>query len=236
MNRCILFLISMLAVSTACRAQVFSSGPTRIDLIELFTSEGCSSCPPADRRMNALAGKDGLWKEFVPVAFHVDYWNYLGWPDPYSSADYSTRQRRYTREWRARTSYTPCFVVNGVTARRPASTGGIDRAGLLKAMIEEDKATITFTPSTSAGKYIAWLAPLSGKLSTQVPAGENRGRKLEHWFVALGLVSTPMTASDRGIYSATLAIPSDARTKAVAVWISRPDSLQSLQATGGWLK
>ncbi len=230
-----LLAIALLATSTTGRAQTFSSGPERTDLIELFTSEGCSSCPPADRRMNALENDRQLWKEFVPVAFHVDYWDYLGWSDPYSSPDFSARQRRYTKEWRARTSYTPCFVVNGVAARRPGTRGRTGRPGTLNMELKDGKATITFSPSTPKGEYIAWLAPLSGKRSTQVKAGENRGRKLEHCFVALGLTSSQMSAAG-STYTATLTMPEDARSRAIAVWISGSDTLTPLQATGGWLE
>jgi len=233
-NRFILSAAVLLAVSVNCPAHEFTSGPDRTDLIELFTSEGCSSCPPADRKLGALAGNKGLWKEFVPVAFHVDYWNYLGWIDPYSSPAYSARQRRYTDEWNAGSSYTPCFVVNGVATRNPGSTGGSDRSGILKAVLKDDQATITFTPENGRGSYIAWIAPLSGRLSSSVTAGENRFRELNHIFVALGLVSSKMESNDR-IYSATMTLPSDDRTEAIAVWVSNGISLTPLQATGGWL-
>ncbi len=234
MKRMLILTIALLATPTMSRAQTFTSGPVRTDLIELFTSEGCSSCPPADRKMNALVEKKKLWKEFVPVAFHVDYWDYLGWKDPYSSATFSARQRRYTKQWHARTSYTPCFVVNGVAARQPVSSGHIDQTGRLKAMLDGDKATITFSPIKANGDYIAWLAPLSGKLDSSVTAGENRGRSLEHCFVALGLVNGKMNKSG-STCSATLTLPADARTQAIAVWVSLRGSQTPLQATGGWL-
>jgi len=232
--RPIAFALLMLASTCLGQSREFSSGPERTDLIELFTSEGCSSCPPADERMNALADDKGLWKEFVPVAFHVDYWNYLGWHDPYSSADYSARQRRYTKEWQKNTSYTPCFVVNGAVSRKPLSSVRIDRTGILTMVLTGNKATVTYVPAELKGNYIAWLAPLSGALTNSVTAGENRGRTLEHAFVALGLADQMMIPS-RGALTATMILPDDSRTKAVAAWVSRKDSLKPLQATGGWL-
>ncbi len=234
MKRMLILTIALLATATTGHAREFTSGPERVNLIELFSSEGCSSCPPADRKMNALVEKKKLWKEFVPVAFHVDYWDYLGWKDPYSSATFSARQRRYTKQWHARTSYTPCFVVNGVAARRPVSTGHIDQAGILKVELRDGQASITYSPIKASGDYIAWLAPLSGKLSTAVKSGENRGRTLEHCFVALGLMNGKMNKSG-STYSATLAIPASDHTKAIAIWVSRKNSLAPLQATGGWL-
>ncbi len=234
MNRFILLVSLILTCALDSLSQEFTSGPERTDLIELFTSEGCSSCPPADRKINALADDRKLWTNFVPVAFHVDYWDYLGWKDPYSSATFSARQRRYTKQWHARTSYTPCFVVNGVAARRPVSTGHIDQAGILKVELRDGQASITYSPIKASGDYIAWLAPLSGKLSTAVKSGENRGRTLEHCFVALGLMNGKMNKSG-STYSATLAIPASDHTKAIAIWVSRKNSLAPLQATGGWL-
>jgi len=235
MNRFIAWSVTLLISSAICHAQEFSSGPERTSLIELFTSEGCSSCPPADKRLNALADDKGLWKEFVPIAFHVDYWNYLGWTDPYASADYSARQRQYTKEWNARTTYTPCFVVNGVATRTPRTKTNSDRVGTLKVELRNNNATVIFTPTEKKSGYIAWIAPLSDKLSNLVKSGENRGQYLEHRFVALGLNSQMMSGASNGTYSATLAIPEDARTKAIAVWVSGKDFLKPLQATGGWL-
>jgi len=224
----------LLAAASSCHAQEFTSGPVRTDLIELFTSEGCSSCPPADRKLGALANRKDLWKEFVPVAFHVDYWNHLGWTDPYSSPAYSARQRRYTEEWNAGSSYTPCFVVNGEATRNPVPTESADRTGILKAELKDDRVTITFTPVNVTGDYIAWVAPLSGTLQSSVMAGENRFRELKHRFVALGLESAKMD-DDGQNYSATLTVPADDRTQAIAVWVSDGISLTPLQATGGWL-
>src|SRR5689334_11142529 len=70
----------------------FQSFETQTPLLELFTSEGCSSCPPAEKWLTGLKPSSGLWKDFVPVAFHVDYWDYLGWRDPWSSKTFTDRQ------------------------------------------------------------------------------------------------------------------------------------------------
>src|SRR5947207_690518 len=92
---------------------VFQSSENRVALLELFTSEGCSSCPPAETWLSGLRSSAGLWKEFVPVAFHVDYWDYLGWRDPWASAGFSDRQRAYAALWHSDSTYTPGFVLNG---------------------------------------------------------------------------------------------------------------------------
>src|SRR5210317_1284191 len=91
----------------------FSSGDRRVTLLELYTSQGCSSCPPAESWLNRFTDDDRLWKQVVPVAFHVDYWDYLGWRDPYALPQYSDRQRRYRSKGKVSAVYTPGFVVNG---------------------------------------------------------------------------------------------------------------------------
>lgn|GEM_PF-3210216 len=75
--------------------QVFVSAKKQTQLIELYSSQGCSSCPPAERWVNELSNNEGLWLNFIPMVFHVDYWNYIGWADPYASSENSQRQRQF---------------------------------------------------------------------------------------------------------------------------------------------
>ena len=72
----------------------FASGDRRVSLIELYTSEGCSSCPRADALLSSLKSRPDLWKSFIPLAFHVDYWDRLGWPDRFANTEWTLRQRR----------------------------------------------------------------------------------------------------------------------------------------------
>ncbi len=97
----------------AAAPTTFESGETPAALVELFTSEGCSSCPPADAWVSTLKGNPGLWKRIVPVVFHVDYWNSLGWSDRFSSPENTARQRRYAAVWGTDSVYTPGMVLNG---------------------------------------------------------------------------------------------------------------------------
>ena len=103
---CIPFLLAA-AAGVSGEPLHFSSGPERIALIELYTSEGCSSCPPADRWLGALAGRQGLWKDFVPVEFHVNYWDSLGWKDRLSTPEFTAREYAYSSAWGAPNVYTP---------------------------------------------------------------------------------------------------------------------------------
>src|SRR5689334_522273 len=91
----------------------FESGETRNVLIELFTSEGCSSCPAAEKWLGALKSNQDLWRKIVPVAFHVDYWDRLGWRDRFAKPEFTARQQRYAAAWGGDAVYTPGFVING---------------------------------------------------------------------------------------------------------------------------
>ncbi|KAK9800768.1 hypothetical protein WJX73_010320 [Symbiochloris irregularis] len=94
----------------------WQSSEAQAHVVELFTSEGCSSCPPADQLL-VLADHDALFRTVIPVAWHVDYWDYLGWVDPFASAAHTARQRQYAREWNSKSVYTPCFCVDGQPTR-----------------------------------------------------------------------------------------------------------------------
>src|SRR6186713_3438579 len=91
----------------------FESGKTRTHVIELFTSEGCSSCPPAEAWLSKLKDEPRLWRDFVPLAFHVDYWDRLGWRDPFAARQWTARQYDYSSRWNSSSVYTPGFVLNG---------------------------------------------------------------------------------------------------------------------------
>src|SRR5271155_1572909 len=107
--------ILLLTLAGRCLADdlVFDSTTRRVSLLELYTSEGCSSCPPAEEWLSKLKENPRLWKDYVPVAFHVDYWDGLGWPDRFASPAYTQRQRSYAQVWGGDTVYTPELVVDG---------------------------------------------------------------------------------------------------------------------------
>ncbi len=92
---------------------VFESKPVKTHLIELFTLEGCSSCPPAEAWLSRLKDNSRIWQDFVPMAFHVDYWDHLGWRDPYAAKAWTARQYAYSARWNSSSVYTPGFVLDG---------------------------------------------------------------------------------------------------------------------------
>ncbi|MER2582862.1 MAG: DUF1223 domain-containing protein, partial [Candidatus Competibacter sp.] len=98
--------------AASCRAQ---SGPGQAALVELYTSEGCSSCPPADRWLADLAAEPSLKGKVVPLALHVDYWDDLGWRDRFAQPDFSARQRALTAAQGSKTVFTPQVMINGRT-------------------------------------------------------------------------------------------------------------------------
>jgi hypothetical protein len=231
---------SVLSSATPIRLE---SGPQQTALVELYTSEGCSSCPPAEAWMTRLKDNPGLWKQFVPAAFHVDYWDRLGWRDRFSSKQWTERQGRYAALWQSESVYTPAVVVNG-REERGWSAANLSRpnekqTGTLSATTSEGKNfSIEFRPEKGSGNdWEAHLALLGSGLSSQVKAGENSGRRLEHDFVVLELQNAEMKF-EAGLQRARLtteaSIEAGAR-KAVAVWITRRGELAPVQATGGWL-
>lgn len=216
-----------------------SSGPGQATLIELFTSQGCSSCPPAERWLGSLQNDPRLWKELVPVAFHVDYWNYLGWDDPLSRPAFSARQRRYRSEGAISAVYTPGFVVNGTEWRRwlglnqlpPASRSG----GKLTLNLNHGNVTARYTPARAVkGTLTLNLAILGVGLRSVITSGENAGKTLPQDFVVLKYLQHH---SNDGQWHLTLPpqkTPAGVRL-ALAAWVNNSEQQAPLQAVGGWL-
>lgn len=236
-----LFFASVLSAG-AQTLHLESPGP-RVSLLELYTSEGCSSCPPADRWISKLRDDPRLWQEVVPVAFHVDYWDYIGWRDRFASPVYGNRQRDYARSRHVSTVYTPGFVLAGKEWRswfhRPVLkvAKGVE-VGNLKLSVNDQQAKIMFTPSVPIGGELELhVAILGFDLKSEVQAGENDGRTLEHDFVVLGYRSFPTTRSNSN-HSASFSLPAltvASNRKAIAAWLSAPGDPSPVQAVGGWL-
>lgn len=221
------------------------SGPKKVSVIELFGSEGCSSCPPADAWLNQLKENSGLWKNFVVMSFHVDYWDKLGWKDPFSSPQSTQYQEDYARLWNSNSLYTPCMVLNG---REWRSWGDSENAvlqsneniGNLTASSDSgNRWKIIFKPAADSNKsYEAHLAYLGMGIEIKVLAGENRGRTLKHEFVVLNHDRAPMH-SDGKEFSAMIEtephLKNGIASLALVVWVSEKNNTQPLQATGGFM-
>lgn len=156
-------------------------------LVELFTSQGCSSCPPADRLLTRLVEEDRV----IALAFHVDYWNYIGWTDPFSSKTWSDRQRGYAAVFGSNRIYTPQLVVNGRWEGVGSDAREVDRLlrdargslrDELSLEIEESAAGLTARLSSleSTGSRRAWLAVAESGFETPVGRGENAHHTLRN--------------------------------------------------------
>ncbi len=168
-------LIALVAVRADAQTQpaVFQSAATQTDLLELFTSEGCSSCPPAETWLSSLKASPRLWKDFLPVAFHVDYWDRLGWRDPWSSKQFSDRQRAYAGSWGNASIYTPGFVLNGEEWRVWSGLKGRlksprPQAGVLRVVSSDlNRWQVTFIPQVPTRQvYEAHAALLASGLTS----------------------------------------------------------------------
>lgn len=215
------------------------SGPV---VIELFTSQGCSSCPPADRLLSRLAGDPKLKDRVIPLSFHVDYWNYIGWTDPFSSPRWSERQRGYARAFRSNRIYTPQLVVAG-----RSHLNGSDEAGVRKRIAEAlaaqpaGRVTLAVEPAqdrlavkagatlsrAAEGPLDLWVAVYETGLTTKVGSGENASATLRNDYVVRRLEKAlTLTGSAR---SADLVLGLDKRWKreslGVAAFLQDPRTL-----------
>ncbi len=232
-----LLAIALLSFATRTRAgeTVFESGQAKVHLLELFTSEGCSSCPPAEAWLSRLKQSDRLWRDFVPLAFHVDYWDRLGWRDRFASKDWTQRQQVYAARWKGESVYTPGFVLDGVEASAQVPRSSSENIGTLRLKIDGDEASVSFKPAKAdPPSYEICVATLGFGLASNVAAGENSGRKLSHDFVVLSLQKAQIPA-DLSEVKFKIDKLHPEKTGAVVAWIVREGDPTPLQATGGWL-
>ena len=171
-------------------------------LLELFTSEGCSSCPPADRLLESFdQGQPFANADLIVLSEHVDYWNHLGWADPYSSAFFSNRQRQYAKHLASDDVYTPELVVDGVTGFVGSERGEANAAIKEAARNAKFPVAVSATRAGKSGSVHVESGALAGKAAhgdlyivlasdharSQVARGENAGRDLSHVAVAYSI-------------------------------------------------
>jgi hypothetical protein len=205
-------------------------------VVELFTSEGCSSCPPLDtllRKIDALQPIKGV--EVIGVEEHVDYWNQDGWVDPYSALEWTERQQEYVSRFKDRTAYTPQMIVDGDKEMVNPTPAGILAAirqaaqqQSLRVSIEagaadgNDAQNFGVRVTSPAGapnlaKADVWLAVTEGGLHMDVTGGENKGRTLEHAAVVRSLEKIgSISSKDKSPFA------SDRRVKFKSSW-KRPN-------------
>jgi hypothetical protein len=235
--------IMIWALSQTAYGQTFNSSDKQVSLIELYTSEGCSSCPPADKWLNSLKGEQGLWTDFIPLAFHVDYWDYIGWKDPFADPSYTQRQYRYNEHKNIRSIYTPGVVVNGQEWRlwRRSTLPTVDTrgAGQLNVNINQNQLSAQYQADIPRNQTLVLnIALLGFDLTSKVKKGENVGRTFEHDFVVIGYRTIAMQPNSQGFIADAVTFPTTSiasQRTAIATWVNTPSNPTPLQATGGWL-
>ena len=237
---CALLLLRSTRGTSSARPS--AQGPVRAVLAELFTSEGCSSCPLADALLGKLReewAKQGV--EVIPLGFHVDYWNSLGWKDRFSAAEFSRRQEQYARILGGDGPYTPQMIVDGgaefvgsdrerarteisAAARQPR------KAGIELSLTAPDRLRVK--ADAAMNRAVVMLAITEDNLSTRVGAGENNGRELRHAAVVREL--RPLGKIQNGSFKAEVSLqlekewkPADLRAVA---FVQREDTGEVLGA------
>lgn len=209
----------------------FESGKEKVHLIELYTSEGCSSCPPSEAWLNSLKDHENLYQSFIPIAFHVDYWNYLGHPDPLSKASFSQRQREYASEWQSRSVYTPGFVKDGeewrsLLRKPPLSKGKV--VGNLKVKIVDK---LSYEVNFVDGKAeVLYGALLTHGIENKIKRGENRGKTLRHNFVVTNLKKIRLKDNKGKIQFEGL--KGDQKEQSIVFWVTSSSSKAPIQSVG----
>lgn len=208
-----IMLLSLLFSTTSMAAQcTATSGDRRVALLELYTSEGCDSCPPTDRWVSSLPARGFDTGHVLPLAFHVDYWNYLGWADPFAQQRYTERQRYANARIGQRTIYTPQLMLDGKDYRPGTLRDDFaDKIAALNAAKPDAQIMLSLNAATSVLDVTAkittdnvmkrnaqtYLALQENRLANQVTAGENRGKRLAHDFVVRELAG-PLTPDAQG--------------------------------------
>lgn len=195
----ILALAANIALSGAPQAQELHIKPKAV--VELFTSQGCASCPPADALLTALADRDDI----VALAYHVDYWDYVGWKDTFAQEAYSDRQRAYAESWGSSRIYTPQMVVNGdkavVGSRRNEVQSAVNVAVLPLAMdlsLHGEMLKIVLPAKPDLSDAVVWLVTYMERADIKIETGDNAGKSMVYTQVVTGRQVLGMWESDTG--------------------------------------
>ena len=184
--------LALLAAALALLPGLVRAGPI---VVELFTSQGCETCPPADEFLGELAQREDV----LPLSIHVNYWDYLGWPDPYATEEGTSRQRAYAHRLGERFVYTPQMVVQGITHEaghrrekihqllEDARAAAREEIDIVFGRTETGEMTATVSASAFDGEAKVLLALFDYAKTTRIPSGENGGQTLTYYNVVRSL-------------------------------------------------
>jgi hypothetical protein len=221
---------ALMGTSAQAKTCEVRSGPTPPAVVELYTSEGCSSCPPADRWLSTLKTTDNV----LALSFHVNYWNHLGWRDPFATTETTARQYRLKEALGGKYVYTPQVVLNGRDHRnwngqRGSSLDGLPPASAPALHLRREGQVVTATIASAPGTDLAgYWAVLQDGLVSKVTRGENAGEDLRHDHVVSLYQPVAPWAASRGS-SARLTLPAGSMQR-VAFVVTNAALTQPLQA------
>jgi len=172
-------------------------------VLELFTSQGCSSCPPADALLEEL----GKRAEIIALAYHVDYWDYIGWPDTFGAKEHSDRQRDYATAWGSSRIFTPQLIVNGrdgvVASRKGEVEGALSDAALqlvVTLSTAGDMLEVNIPPDASLDPAVVWLVSFIDRAEVAINRGENEGKTIAYTQIVTGRQVLGMWEPDEGAH------------------------------------
>jgi hypothetical protein len=242
-------LLGLVMASQAWGACSATSGDRTTALVELYTSEGCNSCPPADRWLSGLGERGYAPARVVPLSLRVDYWDYIGWKDPYAKPAFSGRQRKLTQLQRLALVYTPQVMLQGRDF--PAWHGPAFDAAVAQINAQPARARIRLAIEEVGARAMAvgvraelldrnhlkdaalYLASYENRLSSAVTAGENRGRTLRHDFVVLEWLG-PLDLGPAGHRAERIPVPrlpkAVPENSGIVAFVQNRRSLEVLQA------
>jgi len=221
----------------------FESKENRVNIIELYTSQGCSSCPPADKWLSKLKKDPNLFKDFIPMAFHITYWDFIGWKDIFAKKLHDNRQRYYSNKvWKKNSVYTPQFIINAKEYKRWFSNQSFPifenkYGGDLKVNFNNNKIKVSyFNKNIKNQKIYLNIGILGFNYNIDIKRGENKYKTLEHDFVMLNHIQkfAEIKNNRLNINTNLLNIEKNTNKKALVIWLSNYDS-DILQATGGYI-
>lgn len=224
------FAACLWATTATAQTCEVRSGPQPLAVVELYTSEGCSSCPPADRWLSTLKARDKV----LALSFHVNYWNHLGWRDPFATQETTARQYRLKEALGGKYVYTPQVVLNGRDHRSWSGQSASSLAGLPAATapalrLSRQGDVITAQIAAAPGTELAgYWAVLQDGLVSRVTRGENAGEDLRHDHVVSRYQPVPAWSAAQG-GSTHITLPTGS-TQRVAFVVTNPALTQPVQA------